>query len=90
MVAGEGAGSSPHYENKVNTGVGAAVLKRKSCPKCKTGDLTLERDIYGWYECCIQCGYQRTLVNIVEQEARQLGTARDREATVLSGAGKTG
>jgi len=66
------------------------VLKRKSCPKCKTGDLTLERDFYGWYECCIQCGYQRTLVKVVEREAQQLGKASDQEVTVLCGADKTG
>ncbi|MBI2886748.1 MAG: hypothetical protein HYY02_06030 [Chloroflexi bacterium] len=35
---------------------------RKSCPKCHTGDLALDRDIHGWYRQCIQCGYLQDLV----------------------------
>lgn len=32
------------------------MLKLKGCPKCK-GDVVLDRDIHGWFEQCIQCGY---------------------------------
>ena len=44
------------------------MLKRKSCPRCKTGDVGVDRDHHGWYEYCIQCGYVRDLINIVELE----------------------
>lgn len=42
------------------------MLRQKSCPRCKKGDIGVDRDQYGWYEYCIQCGYTRDLVNIVE------------------------
>jgi hypothetical protein len=42
------------------------VLKRKSCPRCRTGDVGVDRDHHGWYEYCIQCGYVRDLISIVE------------------------
>lgn len=32
------------------------MLRFKVCPRCK-GDVLLERDQYGWYELCLQCGY---------------------------------
>jgi len=28
----------------------------KNCPRCG-GDMFIERDSYGWYEKCLQCGY---------------------------------
>ena len=31
------------------------MLILKGCPKCH-GDLLFEKDYYGWYESCIQCG----------------------------------
>jgi len=30
--------------------------KLKGCPRCG-GDIFIDRDQYGWYEYCIQCGY---------------------------------
>jgi type I restriction-modification system DNA methylase subunit len=44
------------------------MLRQKSCPRCKKGDIGVDRDQYGWYEYCIQCGYTRDLVNIAEPE----------------------
>lgn len=35
------------------------------CPKCG-GNVYLERDYYGWYEQCLQCGYARDLKSLVE------------------------
>jgi hypothetical protein len=44
------------------------VLLLNSCPKCK-GDMTLgNKDQYGWYEQCLQCGYLRDLETIVQVE----------------------
>jgi len=37
----------------------------KSCPKCN-GDVDIERDQWGWFEQCLQCGYLHDLENIVE------------------------
>jgi hypothetical protein len=55
----------------MNKGGGAEMLRPKSCPKCKTGDIGVDKDQYGWYEYCIQCGYIRDLVSIVELEQEQ-------------------
>ncbi|MEE8420910.1 MAG: hypothetical protein V3R92_05575 [Dehalococcoidales bacterium] len=41
------------------------MVRFKSCPRCK-GDVLLDRDVYGWYQQCLQCGYQRDLKNIVK------------------------
>ena len=40
------------------------MLRLKSCPRCK-GNIRFDRDQYGWYEECIQCGYLRDLESIV-------------------------
>jgi len=32
------------------------MLRFNRCPRCK-GTLVLDKDLYGWYEECIQCGY---------------------------------
>ena len=34
------------------------MLKLKACPRCK-GDLNSNRDMYGSYDECLQCGYMR-------------------------------
>jgi len=44
----------------------------KACPKCK-GDLVLDKDHYGWYKSCIQCGYVQDQKD-ADQHHRQ-GTA---------------
>ena len=36
------------------------MLRLKGCPKCH-GDVRVDRDQYGWYEQCIQCGFVRDL-----------------------------
>lgn len=43
------------------------MINFKCCPKC-SGDVLLERDSYGWYEQCIQCGYLRDLQSMVDIE----------------------
>ena len=44
------------------------MFRMRSCPKCKTGAVGVDRDHYGWYEYCIQCGYIRDLIGLVESE----------------------
>jgi len=58
------------------------MLRLKSCPKCKNGDVTLDRDYYGWYEYCLQCGYMRDLVDMDEPGQQQSGSIRDRRERV--------
>jgi len=41
------------------------MWKLKGCPKCE-GDLFLEKDHAGWYEKCLQCGYNRDMQVMVE------------------------
>ena len=54
------------------------MIRPKSCPRCKTGDVGVDRDHHGWYEYCIQCGYLRDLVGVVEIEPKPSGQARGR------------
>jgi uncharacterized protein (DUF983 family) len=33
----------------------------KSCPRCTTGDLSLENDMYGWHVMCLACGFDKDI-----------------------------
>jgi hypothetical protein len=44
-------------------------LRIGSCPRCKKGEVFIDRDHYGWYECCLQCGYSRDLPDIAPAAA---------------------
>jgi len=44
-----------------------AMCKVKSCPRCG-GNMFVDRDIYGWYEKCLQCGYCYELRGLDEFE----------------------
>jgi hypothetical protein len=41
-------------------------LKKEGCPRCQKGDTALDKDQYGWYEYCLQCGYVRDLPDEVD------------------------
>jgi hypothetical protein len=58
------------------------MLILKSCPKCKTGDIGVDRDQYGWYEYCIQCGYVRDLIGVVELGEEPAGGGKKRQRKV--------
>ena len=58
------------------------MLKFKACPKCK-GDIVLDRDQYGWYEQCIQCGYLRNIESVVEVKQPR-GEEKEEEKKVPS------
>ena len=70
----------------VGRGGSTQVLNLKSCPRCKKGDVGVDRDQYGWYEYCIQCGYIRDLVGMVESGQQQAcgGKKRQRKVKTLS------
>jgi hypothetical protein len=57
-------------------------LRLKSCPRCKTGAVGVDRDYYGWYEYCIQCGYVRDLIGVVEPGQEQAGSGKERRRRV--------
>ena len=46
------------------------MWKFKSCPRCE-GDMFIAKDIYGWYEQCLQCAYRYELKNLDEFKERQ-------------------
>jgi len=52
-----------------------AMWKVKSCPHCG-GDMFIDRDIYGWYEKCLQCGYCYELRSL--EELRQSPARKDK------------
>lgn len=41
------------------------MWRLKKCPRCK-GDMFIDRDLYGWYEQCLQCSYRSELKDIVK------------------------
>ena len=54
------------------------MLKLNGCPRCG-GAVLIDRDQYGWYEQCLNCGY--------EHDLRQVGKVRK---PVKVGMGVTG
>jgi len=58
--------------------------KFRSCPRCD-GDMFIDRDLYGWYEQCIQCGYARNLRSTVKLRQRAWSEEeKGRRVTTLS------
>ena len=37
------------------------MLLLKTCPRCREGDVVVDRDIYGWNALCLQCGFMADL-----------------------------
>jgi len=52
-----------------------ATWRLKSCPRC-VGDTFIEKDIDGWIERCLLCGYSRELV---EAEKAVIATSREKK-----------
>ena len=44
------------------------MIKIKSCPRCGTGDMMLDQDVYGLYLQCLQCAH---IVEIVAAPAKE-------------------
>ena len=55
------------------------MWKFKSCPRCR-GDISVGRELDGWYEHCLQCGYLRDISSTVK--LNQYGD--DKETSELS------
>ncbi len=58
------------------------MMKLNGCKRCH-GDLIIEQDVYGWYEECVQCGYQHDItlekipVPVLSKPQAQVLTAFD-------------
>lgn len=52
------------------------MLKLRSCPKCR-GDIRIDKDMYGWYEECIQCGYLGYMEDMLDGKVYQTEQTRD-------------
>ena len=58
--------------------------KFRSCPRCD-GDIFIDRDLYGWFEQCIQCGYNHDLRKMVQLGKRDyIEKEKDSEIPTLS------
>ena len=53
-------------------------LKIRGCTRCNKGEVFIDRDQYGWYQCCLQCGYSRDLPDIAKPAAYEW-KSRDKE-----------
>lgn len=51
------------------------MFRFKSCPRCK-GAVLVDRDHHGWYEQCLQCGYQRDLEDMAKVQQRRTQEAK--------------
>ncbi|MDH5782016.1 MAG: hypothetical protein OEZ07_05560 [Dehalococcoidia bacterium] len=69
----------------MDKGGGTVVLILKICPKCKTGAVGVDRDHHGWYEYCIQCGYMRDLIGVVELGQERAGGVKKRQILLNKG-----
>ena len=55
---------------------------QKRCPKC-SGNVYIDKDKFGWYEQCLQCGYIADLKNIIQvrKEIKEAILGKPREAS---------
>jgi len=53
-------------------------LRLRDCPRCG-GDIALDRDHWGWYEVCVQCGYMHDLQSIIELDKQRSQVRSERE-----------
>jgi len=61
---------------------GQLMLQLKSCPKCSSGDLAIDRDVYGWFRQCIQCSYIEDMSDVaVKQIAARVKNRATARAT---------
>ncbi|MBN1191982.1 MAG: hypothetical protein JXA46_19680 [Dehalococcoidales bacterium] len=49
------------------------MLSSKRCPKCGQNSIYLDFDVYGWYQCCWQCGYYKDLPSIKNKSKKWFG-----------------
>ena len=52
-------------------------LRTNGCVRYK-GRVSIDKDLYGWYESCLQCGYTRDLPDMVLDRAETRQKESDR------------
>jgi ribosomal protein S27AE len=57
-------------------------MKPKTCPRCQ-GRIFLEKDQYGWYELCLQCGYLHDLHDIRKMPVQLTDAEIERKAELV-------
>ena len=60
----------PRYRKQTNVPEGMIHVtkwKLRSCPRCG-GDMFTDKDLYGLFEQCLQCGYVRYLMKKVQTD----------------------
>jgi Zn ribbon nucleic-acid-binding protein len=60
------------------------MLKFVYCPRCKRGNMALDKDNYGWYEYCIQCGYLQDLDGEVKSLQHANYTVRENDRKLIT------
>lgn len=53
------------------------MWKSKGCPRCG-GDIFTDRDLDGWYEQCLQCGYLQYMDSIFEMQQEPIKAQKER------------
>ena len=51
----------------------------KSCPRCETGDVILQRDVYGWAFQCLHCGFMKDVSDAERTKSVLKGLDKDLE-----------
>jgi len=57
-------------------------MKGKICPRCQ-GRIFLEKDEYGWYLECLQCGYIYDLHNVIKKQRILTGAVIEPEKELI-------
>ena len=60
------------------------MLMLKACPRCR-GDLYIDRDFYGQYKQCIQCGHMEDIAP-APRARRQVTVRRSRDRVIKKAA----
>jgi DNA-directed RNA polymerase subunit M/transcription elongation factor TFIIS len=57
------------------------MWKLRGCARCN-GDVYINRDEYGWFVQCLQCGYHSELVNIDEARKQMQSQSQAQHVSV--------
>jgi hypothetical protein len=58
-------------------GKNMTMWELRNCPRCQ-GDLFIDKDLDGWYEQCLQCGYRREMKPIAEAKKKESSPIAER------------
>lgn len=52
------------------------MWRLKACNRCR-GDVFIEKDEFGWYEQCLQCGHRAELQSISESRKQPITSQKE-------------